>query len=51
MSAYKCPECKREFWGVYRRRTITEYRLVDTKGKSGKVGEKVYKGKPNPTKI
>ena len=44
MSAYKCPECKREFWGVYRRRTITEYRLVDTKGKSGKVGEKVYKG-------
>ena len=42
MKLYKCPKCDREFWAVYRKRTITEYRLVEkTVSKSG---EKHYIG-------
>jgi|2_EtaG_2_1085320.scaffolds.fasta_scaffold11219_6 hypothetical protein len=42
MSDYNCPKCEREYWGVYRRRTITEYRIVDSK--SSVDGDKKYKG-------
>jgi len=40
---YKCPECDRSYWAIYRKRTIIEYRLLsDKRGKGGVVG---YKGK------
>ncbi len=42
MTDYKCPKCEREFWAIYRKRAITEYRLVDTKANVG--GDKNYKG-------
>ena len=42
LKSYGCPKCEREFWAIYRKKTITEYRLVDTKSTSS--GEKSYKG-------
>ena len=44
MSGVKCPKCDREFWAVYRKRTKTEYRLVDTISSQVKTGHKKYKG-------
>jgi|TARA_Y100001951_G_C11290257_1_gene271639 hypothetical protein len=39
---YKCPECDRSYWAIYRKRTIVEYRLLgDKRTRGGAVG---YKG-------
>jgi hypothetical protein len=41
MKKYICPKCKREYWGIYRKKTVTEYKIIDnTENK----GVKLYKG-------
>ena len=29
---YKCPKCDRSYWGVYKKKTITEYRILNEDG-------------------
>ena len=38
----KCPKCNRDVWAVYRKKTIIEYRIINTK--SGVGGLRGYKG-------
>jgi len=29
---HKCPRCDRSYWGVFKKKTITEYKIIDTNG-------------------